>query len=109
VGTTNNGSNGVDLFLDNVPDVDGGLVRALGNNNSLLRLAFSNILIREGSWTALCQSLASHSTLVHLRLYRTFYHAPTDNSIDRKALRVNAFIRMLQTNTALQELVARVQ
>jgi hypothetical protein len=96
----------VDLVLDKVPDID-GLVLALGNNNSLLRLAFSNTLISEDKWTALCKSLASHSTLVHLRLHRTFPHEPAGNSLERNAHRTSAFLQMLQANTALQELDAR--
>jgi hypothetical protein len=96
----------VDLVLVNVPDVDGGLFQELGNNNSLLRLTFLDTLISEANWTALCQSLARHSTLGYLRLHRTFPHEPADTSSVRKAHRTSAFLRMLQTNTALQELVA---
>jgi hypothetical protein len=101
--------NVVDLALDKVPHIDGGLVPALGNNNSLLSLAFSDTVINEDNWTALCQLLASNSKLVHLRLHRTFPHEPTGTCTKRKVLRDNAFLQMLLANTTLQELDARVR
>jgi hypothetical protein len=98
----------VDLALDKVPNIDDGLVwiRAL-DNNSLLHLAISNILISEANWTTLCESLSRHSTLVHLRLLRTFPHEPVLTSNQRKAHRTEAFLEMLQVNTVLRKLDAR--
>ncbi len=97
----------VDLVVDKVPRIARGLVEALGENNSLLSLAFSNTVINEDNWTVLCQSLAGHSKLVRLRLHHTFPHEPAGTCTERKVLRDNAFLQMLQANTALQELDAR--
>jgi hypothetical protein len=98
----------VDIILDQVPNI-GELVLALRSNKSLLRLAFSNIPINDENWTTLCQSLASHSTLVHLRLRGTLPHEfePADTPTEMKVRRTDAFLLMLQTNTALRELDAR--
>jgi hypothetical protein len=100
----------VDLVLDEVPNVDGDideLVRALGNNNSLLRLTIANILISEDQWTILCRSLSVHPTLEYLRLLRTFPHDPPETSDQRKDTRTDLFVVMLDANTVLQELDAR--
>jgi hypothetical protein len=96
----------LDLVLDNVPNIDVNideLVLALGMNDSLLSLAISNILISEGNWTALCQSLSTHPRLVHLRLLLTFPPEPADNSNERKAHRTRLFREMLDVNTVLQD------
>jgi hypothetical protein len=97
----------VDLFFDNVSDID-GLVRALANNKSLVRLAFAAIRICDDNWTVLCQSLATHPKLEYLRLLRTFPHEPDQNSNnERKTHRTNVFLKMLQDNYMLQELETR--
>jgi hypothetical protein len=95
-----------EILLYSVPDID-GFVLALGNNNSLLRLTFWDTIISDDNWTALCQSLARNSTLVHLCLHRTFLHELAGPSGVRKVLRTSAFLQMLRFNTALQELDAR--
>jgi hypothetical protein len=64
-------------------------------------------LISEALWTALCQSLAGNSTLVHLRLLRTFPHEPAHNSEQRKIDRTRLFLEMLEVNTVLRELDSR--
>jgi hypothetical protein len=99
----------VDLILDQVPNI-GELVFVLRSNESLLCLAISNIPIGDENWTTLCQSLESNSTLVHLRLHRTFPHEPAHTStemMEMKARRTGAFLRMLRVNTALWKLDAR--
>jgi hypothetical protein len=98
----------VDLRLDNVSDVE-GLVQVLGQNKSLVRLAFAAIRICDDSWTVLCQSLATHPKLKYLRLSRTFPPEPdrTSNN-ERKSRRTDVFLQMLQAkNNMLQELETR--
>jgi hypothetical protein len=96
--------NVVELDLQWVPDID-GLVRALAENKSLVRLTFANMCISDDNWTVLCQSLSSHPKLEYLRLFHTFPREPPDqHSNKRKIRRTNVFLTMLQANTVLQEL-----
>jgi hypothetical protein len=96
----------VELSLHWMPGID-GLVRALAENKSLMRLDFSGIRISEDEWTVLCQSLSSHPKLEYLRLFRTLPRDLFDRySDERLTRRTNVFLKMLQTNTVLQELDA---
>jgi hypothetical protein len=96
----------VELYLHQVPDVD-GLVRALIKNKSLVRLSFVGIRISDDNWTVLCQSLSRHPKLEYLRLSPTFPLGLDHNSNESKTRRTNVFLKMLQANTVLQELEAR--
>jgi hypothetical protein len=94
----------VELYLQLVPDID-GLVRALAENKSLVRLDISDTRISDSSWTVLCQSLSRHPKLESLSLLHTFPCELLDqNSDERKTSRTKVFLKMLQTNTVLQEL-----
>jgi hypothetical protein len=93
--------NVVKLVIFDVPDTD-GLVRVLAENKTLVRLAFYDARISDANWTILCQSLAGHPKLEYLRIFRTF--RPDRHSNERKTLRTNVFLKMLQANSVLQEL-----
>jgi hypothetical protein len=90
-------------FEVEVSDID-GLVRALAENKSLVRLIFFYIQISDDNWTVLCQSLSRHPKVEYLELFRTFPHVPDLHNNERKTRRTNSFLKMLQANTALQEL-----
>jgi hypothetical protein len=99
--------NVVELDLQWMPDID-GLVRALAENKSLVRLTFAGIHISDTNWAVLCQSLSSHPRLEYLKLFRTFPCELQDgHSDERKSRRTDVFLKMLQSNTVLQELDAR--
>jgi hypothetical protein len=93
----------VELYLNKVPGI-GGLVQALANNKSLVRLNFVDMRISDNKWTKLCRSLARHPKLEYLRLSHTFPRGPHQLSNERKTRRTIVFLKMLQTNTVLQEL-----
>jgi hypothetical protein len=78
-------------FLSHVTDID-GLVRALAENKSLVRLGFSNIRISDDNWTVLCQSLLRHPKPDYLRLRRAFAHEPGHHSNERKTRRTLRFL-----------------
>jgi hypothetical protein len=97
-----------ELHLTQMLDID-GLVRALADNRSLVRLAFSNIFISDDNWTVLCQSLSRHPKLEYLELFWTFpfsHQHSNDATSERLTRRTDVFLQMLQTNTVLQELNA---
>jgi hypothetical protein len=84
-----------------------GLVRALAENKSLVRSTFFNIRISDDNWTVLCQSLSRHPKLEYLRLSSTFpRELPDQHSNERLTRRTGIFLKMLETNTVLQELNA---
>jgi hypothetical protein len=97
----------VHLILDRVPYFNDELLLALGDNNSLLSLTITDVLISDTHWGTLCLSLSVHPKLEYLRLLRTFPHDPPETSDQRKVTRSDLFVVMLDANTVLQELDAR--
>jgi hypothetical protein len=96
----------VELHLQQVPDID-GLVRALAENKSIVRLNFSDTRISDSGWVVLCQSLSRHPKLEALSLLHTFPRELQDqHSNERLTRRTDVFLKMLQTNTVLEELNA---
>jgi hypothetical protein len=103
----------MELQLEQLTDID-GLVRALAENKSLVRLHFVCTRIRDDKWTELCQSLSRHPKLVYLCLFHTFPCRPHKHFNERKTRRMekgktrraNVFLKMLQANSVLQELDA---
>jgi hypothetical protein len=95
----------VELYLNQAPDID-GLVRALAENKSLVRLGISYIRISDDNWVVLCQSLTIHPNLEFLHLTGTFPFAPNQRSNENKTRRTNVFLEMLRANAVLQELDA---
>jgi hypothetical protein len=67
-----------------------------------VRLNFYDARISDANWTILCQSLAGHPKLEYLCIFRPF--RPDHHSNERKTLRTNVFLKMLQANSVLQEL-----
>jgi hypothetical protein len=96
----------VEFHVQLVHEID-GLVRALSENKSLVRLTFVDVRISDSSWAVLCQSLSSHPKLEYLKLVRTFpCEVPGQHSNERLTHRTDMFLKMLQTNTVLEELNA---
>jgi hypothetical protein len=100
----------VELHLTTMIDID-GLVRTLAWNKSLVRLAISAVFISDENWTVLCHSLSRHPKLEYLELFWTFpfrinMEDSNDATSERLTRRTGVFLKMLQTNTVLQELNA---
>ena len=85
-------------------DVD-HLVSTLGNNQSLEHLSIEYLDMDDKTWTALCQALYNHPKLKRLRLAYTEKFADSYRRLtpERRRIRTNDLLELLQTNKNIQE------
>uniref|UniRef100_A0A7S4A9B6 Uncharacterized protein n=1 Tax=Pseudo-nitzschia australis TaxID=44445 RepID=A0A7S4A9B6_9STRA len=81
------------------------LISTLGNNQSLEHLSIEYLDLDDKTWTCICKALYNHPKLKRLRLAYTEKFADSYRRLtpERRRIRTNDLLKLLQTNKNLQE------